>query len=86
MSLKNLTAVAVLDRAPSEEEAEILAFKLLAEERPEVREDPGLSVSWFSALTLPPVDFPLHEIDQLTATLRDAGPHSVYFVIMVERG
>jgi hypothetical protein len=85
MSLKNLTAVAVLDRAPSDEEAETLAFSLIARERPEITDDPRTSISWFSALTLPPVDFPLFEQDQLLATKRDAGEAGVYFVILVER-
>ena len=88
MSVQALTAVAVLDTAPVDDaQARRTAERIVANERPEVLEDPGLSLSWFCCDRLPPASLtgiPVFEIDQLNAHHRDA-PGSVYFVVTVER-
>ena len=85
--LRSLSAVCVLDREPTDSEAETLATEILCEQRPEGLADPRTTLSWFCADTLPPEDvlgIPLHEIDQLGAHLKDGGPEATYFVVMIE--
>jgi hypothetical protein len=88
MSVQALTAVAVLDAAPVDDaQARRTAERIVANERPEVLEDPGLSLSWFCCDRLPPASLtgiPAHEEDQLQAHVRDT-PGAVYFVVTIER-
>lgn len=87
MSLRSLSAVSVIDRAPTEEEAAALATALINKERPGAAEDPSLEISWFTADELPPqgiFDLPLFERDQLEATRRDFTT-SKYLIVMAAR-
>lgn len=81
--MKAMTAVAVLDRAPSDDEAWELAEGMVNKEYPGV----DLELSWFLSDELPPREVTgilLHEYDQLEATHRDAGDTGTYLVIMAE--
>ncbi len=87
MSLRSLSAVAVIDRTPTDEEAAKLASDLISKERPEALEDPSLVLSWFTSDELPPqgiFDLPLNERDQIGACKRDR-PEASYLIVMAER-
>ena len=84
--IKNLTAIAVIDRTPSEQEAKALAFDLLQKERPGSPDDPRLDIQWFTSEELPPIEATgmlLPEYDQLEAHHRDVAG-SVYLVVTVD--
>jgi hypothetical protein len=73
-------AIACLDRAPTEEEAEELSGTML----PGL--DPDADLSWIIADTLPPLDISglmLSEYDQLSAHLRDT-PGAVFLIVMTD--
>lgn len=81
MSPKQMTAVAVIDRQPTDQEAKALALDLL-----NTPEDPRLTIEWFCSNELPPIEatgLPLFDYDQLAAHRRDL-PESVYLVVLVE--
>lgn len=77
--MSNTVAVAVLDRAPTDLEAEDLAVSLAQGELE--------NLSWFVSDKLPPREMTgllLHDIDQLEAEKRDAGESGRYLVVLVE--
>lgn len=77
--MTNSVAVAVLDRAPTDAEAEEIAVDLAQGELE--------NLSWFVSDRLPPREItglPLHDVDQLEAERRDA-PDGVYLVVLIER-
>ncbi len=83
MPSRSMTAIAALDRQPTEQEAKALAVDLLNTERPG---SPDVSLSWFISDELPPLESTgllLHDYDQLSACSRDA-PEGCYLVVMLE--
>lgn len=82
MVAKSMTAIAALDKQPTDQEAKALAFDLLNGEG----DNPQVSLSWFVSEELPPLESTgllLHDFDQLEACKRDA-PEGCYLVVMLE--
>lgn len=86
--MTTVTAIAALDRQPTEQEAKALAVDLLNTASPGAPEDPRFSLSWFTSQELPPLEITgllLHDYDQLESCKRDA-PEGCYLVVMLDNG